>query len=282
LRTRNILAPVRRTAGIGLAGAFAAGLGVAEPVTLAAAPSSRPQTVASFTEPPTALVEPNGLVVPVTPLDRRVAMPGLMEPRGVAGPPPDPRGRPGSGPCPNAPTLTEPDARALVLKVAQEEDFYPDFVLAVATVESQFKANALSDKGAFGLMQLMPTTAETFKVDLCEPRDNVRGGVRFLRSLHAKYKNPFHILAAYNAGEVAVQQAKGVPPISETVRFIANVMNEFYDWPRVETIRGGGRRAAATARRATPAEPKGREEEGRWVGGFVMHLDREGQDNAGQ
>jgi soluble lytic murein transglycosylase-like protein len=281
LRNRINLAPVRRTAEIGLAGALATGLALVVPTVSVAAPSSRHQAMASVAEPPTAIVEPNGLVVPVTTSDRKATMPGLVDPRGAAGPPPDVRGWAGGGPCPNAPTLTEADARALVLKVAQEENFYPDFVLAVATVESRFKANALSDKGAFGLMQLMPATAETFKVNLCEPHDNVRGGIRFLRSLHQKYGNPFHILAAYNAGEVAVQQAKGVPPLSETVRFIASVMNEFYDWPRVEATQGGGRRTAATTRGAASAEPKGRGE-GRWVGGFVMHLDREGQDNAGQ
>ena len=54
-----------------------------------------------------------------------------------------------------------------------------------------------------------------------DPEANVRGGVRFLRFLHDRYKNPFFILAAYNAGEEAVQKSRGVPPYPETVRFVA-------------------------------------------------------------
>ncbi len=125
-------------------------------------------------------------------------------------------------------------ARALVEKIAKEEAFYPEFVLAVAHGESRFDPNALSPKGAIGLMQLEPATAERYKVNICDPVDNVRGGIRFLRDLHARYRNPLFILAAYNAGEENLQQYHGVPPYPETVRFVATVLNEFYDWPAPE------------------------------------------------
>lgn len=280
---RTTYAQVRRTAGIlvTLTGAVALVIAFAEPAARAAPQAARASKVAMASEPAGAVVASDGMVVPMPSLERKVEILGLDAPHERIGSASMPvLDRAGGGRCPDAPPLSEADARALVLKVAQEEDFYPEFVLSVATVESNFRSNALSDKGAYGLMQLMPATGETFKVDICQPRENVLGGVRFLRSLHQKYKNPFFILAAYNAGEVAVQQAKGVPPITETVRFVASVMNEFYDWPRVEPSRGAPRRAGASPRRSAPAESRGREDESRWASGFVMHLDQGGQQNA--
>ncbi|HAP45872.1 MAG TPA: lytic transglycosylase, partial [Afipia sp.] len=100
-----------------------------------------------------------------------------------------------------------------------------------------------------------------------------RGGIRFLRSLQDKYKNPFFILAAYNAGEEAVAKSRGVPPYPETVRFVAQVINDFYSWP---DPRGAGALASAQpdvvelATRPDAARPQaGRH----WNDGFVMHVD---------
>ncbi|HZX84491.1 MAG TPA: lytic transglycosylase domain-containing protein, partial [Reyranella sp.] len=142
------------------------------------------------------------------------------------------QGRKGAAsPCAPATDLASDAAKALIERVATEEKFYPDFVLSVAKIESRYLSTALSEKGAYGLMQLTPDTAQRFGVDLCDPEGNVRGGVRFLRALHERYRNPFFILAAYNAGEAAVQKSRGVPPFPETVRFVADVMNDFYTWP---------------------------------------------------
>ncbi len=80
-------------------------------------------------------------------------------------------------------------------------------------------------------MQLLPSTAASYGVDICDPADNVKGGIGFLRDLHRKFPNPIYMLAAYNAGEVAVLKYKGVPPYSETVGYVANVINDFYQWP---------------------------------------------------
>jgi hypothetical protein len=184
-------------------------------------------------------------------------------------------------PCAGVKAIALGDARALVVRIATEENFYPDFVQAVAKNESRFNSIALSDKGAFGLMQLKPETAQRFKVNLCDPADNVRGGVRFLRALHEKYRNPFFILAAYNAGEGAVEENRGVPPFPETVRFVAQVINDFYVWPAPGSASRPGRRtavgqpdliepntpSAAAASPATPARQAG------WSDGFVMHVD---------
>ncbi len=184
-------------------------------------------------------------------------------------------------PCAGAKAMAPDDARALVLRIATEENFYPDFVQAVAKNESHFNSIAVSDKGAFGLMQLKLDTAKRFKVDLCDAADNVRGGVRFLRALHEKYKNPLFILAAYNAGEGAVEENRGVPPFPETVRFVSQVINDFYVWPAPgKAPRGGGHDqisgavdliepGAPSAAAASPAKAP----QPRWNDGFVMHVD---------
>ena len=148
----------------------------------------------------------------------------------------------------------------MVIRVATEEDFYPDFVLAVAKIESRFNSVAISEKGAFGLMQLMPETAKRFQVDLCDPAGNVRGGVRFLRVLHEKYRNPFYILAAYNAGEDAVEKSRGVPASAETLRYVAEVINDFYALP------APGRAVAGKSPSRAPPRAG-------WNDGFVMHID---------
>jgi hypothetical protein len=187
-----------------------------------------------------------------------------------------------TGPKPRSPCGAPIDmdaatARALVERIAKEEGFYPEFVLAVAHGESRFDPNALSPKGAVGLMQLEPATAERYKVNICDPADNVRGGVRFLRDLHARYKNPLFILAAYNAGEENLKEYHGVPPYPETVRFVATVLNEFYDWPAPErkllagaAARGRGPKSDPASRDASSSGGAG---DNRWQSGFVWNVE---------
>ncbi len=83
---------------------------------------------------------------------------------------------------------------------------------SVAGIESAFVSNAFSGR-AYGLMQLTPATAARFKVEICDPADNVLGGVRYLRHLHARFRNPFYILAAYHAGEQALIDGNGLPTL---------------------------------------------------------------------
>ncbi len=150
--------------------------------------------------------------------------------------------------CPTTAALSPSDALALVRRVAEQERFYPDFVVAVARQESQFKVDALSEKGAYGLMQLMPATATQFAVDRCIPEANVRGGIRFLRELHQRYRNPLYVLAAYNAGETALREHGGIPPFPETVAYVAAVLNDFYGYPGLR-----GAAAPASAKGAAPS-----------------------------
>lgn len=100
-------------------------------------------------------------------------------------------------------------------------------VKAVIAAESNYNPRAVSKKGASGLMQLMPKTAESLKVADCfNPSDNIRGGVRYLRFLLDTFKGDVSLaLAAYNAGMSNVAKYKGVPPFNETRNYIAKVMN---------------------------------------------------------
>jgi soluble lytic murein transglycosylase-like protein len=99
-------------------------------------------------------------------------------------------------------------------------------VKAVIRVESDFHARAVSPKGALGLMQLMPATARRHRVvRVFEPRDNVEGGVLHLRMLMKRYGGNLRlVLAAYNAGEGAVDKYGGIPPYAETVGYVERVL----------------------------------------------------------
>jgi soluble lytic murein transglycosylase-like protein len=92
--------------------------------------------------------------------------------------------------------------------------------------ESAFNPYATSRKGASGLMQLMPTTAARYGArDIYDPVQNVRAAVKYLKDLIERYNNKtLLVLAAYNAGETAVAQYKGVPPYQETRRYIKKVL----------------------------------------------------------
>jgi soluble lytic murein transglycosylase-like protein len=101
------------------------------------------------------------------------------------------------------------------------------FVTALIRAESNFNPYAISRKGARGLMQLMPATAERFGVRRSfDPASNIRGGVLYLKSLCVRFSNaPELVLAAYNAGEDAVDSYGGVPPYRETVNYVKKILS---------------------------------------------------------
>ena len=183
-------------------------------------------------------------------------------------------GSPRGAICPASEPLPATAARALVEKIARDENFYPDFVLAVARAESHFQSDAVSPRGAIGLMQLEPETAKHYSVNVCDPADNVRGGVRFLRDLHSRYRNPLFILAAYNAGEKALIEHGGVPPFPETVSFVAAVVNDFYDWPKVA---GKIRVAHGGASTSGGPQPSENSKDQHWRSGFVWNVEQNGE-----
>lgn len=119
--------------------------------------------------------------------------------------------------------------RALIAQTAREHGIHPELVYAVAAVESSFDPTARSVKGAQGLMQLMPETAERFGVENpFDPADNVRGGVRFLRYLLDLFNGDVRLaLAAYNAGENVVLAQGRVPPYAETRNYVSRIIKRF-------------------------------------------------------
>jgi soluble lytic murein transglycosylase len=100
----------------------------------------------------------------------------------------------------------------------------------VIKAESDFKVSARSNKGAMGLMQLMPDTARLHNVsDAYNPGENVEGGARHLRMLLDRYQGDLELsLAAYNAGSAAVEKHRGIPPFPETREYVRRVLR-FYD-----------------------------------------------------
>jgi soluble lytic murein transglycosylase-like protein len=102
----------------------------------------------------------------------------------------------------------------------------PRLLEAIAYVESRFNFQAVSPKGAVGMMQLMPATAVELGVDAWNPEANARGGAGYLRKLLVMFDNNVELaVAAYNAGPAAVSRHHGVPPYPETRAYVAAVMD---------------------------------------------------------
>ena len=120
----------------------------------------------------------------------------------------------------------------LIENAAEKFSLEPSLVKAVIKAESGFDHRAVSKKGAQGLMQLMPGTADEMEVDdPYNPEQNIFGGSRYLSNLMDRYKNDMKlVLAAYNAGPDKVDQYNGVPPFKETRTFIEKVMNYYNDY----------------------------------------------------
>jgi hypothetical protein len=126
------------------------------------------------------------------------------------------------GPSPATPA----EITRLVIEAAQRHNVDVGFAVAVVTAESRLDRLRNSPKGARGPMQLMPDTAERFGVtDICDPEENIDGGVRYLRELTDEFRNQLLVAAAYNAGEGRVREYGGLPPFKETLRYVAEVLN---------------------------------------------------------
>ncbi len=115
----------------------------------------------------------------------------------------------------------------LIDQTARQYELWPELLHAVIRTESAYRADALSSAGASGLMQLMPGTAERFKVrDIWDPVENVQGGARYLRFLMDMFHSDLRLaLAAYNAGENAVKRyGNNIPPFPETQDYVRKVL----------------------------------------------------------
>jgi soluble lytic murein transglycosylase-like protein len=119
---------------------------------------------------------------------------------------------------------TEVPYREIIDRVAADHGVDPRLVRAVIQVESAWQPGARSPKGAMGLMQLMPGTARMLSVaNPYDPTSNIEAGVRHLKGLLARFDVSL-ALAAYNAGEAAVERYGGIPPYGETRRYVAAVL----------------------------------------------------------
>jgi soluble lytic murein transglycosylase-like protein len=121
------------------------------------------------------------------------------------------------------------DLARLAEQAARRHGLPPELVLAVVSVESGFRPEAVSPKGAQGLMQLMPRTAESLGVDdAFDPEQNLDAGVRHLEALVRLYDGDLtRALAAYNAGQGAVARHGGVPPYRETRAYVRRVLERY-------------------------------------------------------
>lgn len=118
----------------------------------------------------------------------------------------------------------------LVREAADRHRMDPALVRAVIETESNWNPKAYSHKGAGGLMQLIPTTAQRYGAyDVFDPQQNIDAGVKYLRTLLERYNGNLDLaLAAYNAGEGAVDRAHGVPSFRETRSYVQKVQNAYF------------------------------------------------------
>jgi soluble lytic murein transglycosylase-like protein len=157
--------------------------------------------------------------------------------------------------------------RTMVEEAAKNLDVSPLLVDSVIQVESNYNPYAISPKGAQGLMQLMPATARRFGVkNSFDAKQNIEGGVRYLKFLQDTFKDDRLAIAAYNAGERAVTKYGDVPPYPETKNYVVKVGNKYSKAKRA---------AEKSLEPAQPAEePKLAEDETRHI---VQFVDSEGR-----
>ena len=147
---------------------------------------------------------------------------------------------------------------AIIERYADEYDVDPVLVRAVIQVESNFNPRCVSNKGARGLMQLMPGTAKRFGVtEVHNPEQNLRGGIRYLSVLLKLFNDDLsRALAAYNAGEGAVQRYGGIPPYEETSTYVKRALTVYYGRPYDQAVSFAGKRGGKKLRggvtRSTP------------------------------
>ncbi|MCP5502018.1 MAG: lytic transglycosylase domain-containing protein [Leptospiraceae bacterium] len=124
---------------------------------------------------------------------------------------------------------------SIIEEEAAKQGVEAALIKAIVRAESNFNPNAKSHVGARGLMQLMPATAKRLKVkDILSPRDNVRGGTKFMKYLIGKFGNLDLAVAAYNAGPAVVKRYRGIPPYKETINYVKKVRKYYKEFKKEE------------------------------------------------
>jgi len=140
---------------------------------------------------------------------------------------------PERSPQPAAAQTQSRSPQELVRQAAERWGLPVEFVASVAQAENAFRTDAVSPKGAVGLMQLMPGTAAMLGADPTDPAQNADAGARYLRELLLRYGHSAPLaLAAYNAGPAAVDRHAGIPPYAETRAYIQRVLKQFPPKPQ--------------------------------------------------
>jgi soluble lytic murein transglycosylase-like protein len=170
---------------------------------------------------------------------------------------------------------TNPDVRGLIADAAKNFDVNPMLVDSVIQVESNYNPLAVSPKGAQGLMQLMPATAQRFGVtDSFDPKQNIEAGVRYLKLLQDTFQDDRLAIAAYNAGEKAVAKYRDVPPYPETINYVAKVGKKYGQAKRAAGQDGQVTENQVKNEAKNAEEPKTAEEAPRHI---LAYVDPEGK-----
>ena len=174
------------------------------------------------------------------------------------------------------PTLGPDDVSQLVRRIAGEEGLEQGLAEAMARVESRSGQKLVSGKGAVGIMQLMPGTGADYGVtDRCNPQQNVRAGVRYMRDLVAKYDgNIVMALGAYNAGPEKVRRADGVPLFPETAKYVVSVLNNWRDFKFLVAASDHRLTPALPAEARTQARPATLGIAGLWIENHVINVEK--------
>ena len=144
----------------------------------------------------------------------------------------------------------------IVDEIASQYSIDPLLVHAIIHVESRYNRFAISPKGAEGLMQLLPTTARRLGVNNSfDSRQNIAGGIRYLRQLQERFDDLHLVLAAYNAGEDAVSRYRGVPPYAETQEYVYRIGQKYGELRRSHKVATA---QAQGLKSSVPAEPEHR------------------------
>lgn len=126
----------------------------------------------------------------------------------------------------------------IVGEIAKKFEIEAALVKAIIKAESNCDPNAVSRRGAQGLMQLMPATAKGLKVEKpFDPKENILGGVKYIKGLMASYGDLRLALAAYNAGPGTIQKYSGIPPYRETVNYVKKVLKFYKAFQKDPTLR---------------------------------------------
>ena len=137
---------------------------------------------------------------------------------------------------PSQPPAQQPDTPAGIERIAASEGLPGSLLQAVAYAESGLQQDAVSEKGAIGIMQLMPGTAAELGVNPHSPQENLMGGARYLRAMLERYAGDeeqlVKALAAYNAGPGRVEEYGGLPPFAETNAYVAKVLEKYLELDR--------------------------------------------------